>query len=80
MAQDFFAASGHDEVGKIGTETTINSGDMARILMVAIQALEKWTTELKQTKAELAVLAARVEALELQQNQLVHITAEQRDY
>jgi len=26
MAQDFFAAFGHDSVGKIGTETTINSG------------------------------------------------------
>ena len=26
MAQDFFAAFGHDGVGQIGTETTINSG------------------------------------------------------
>ena len=32
MAQDFFAAFGHDAVGQIGTETTINSGDMAGIL------------------------------------------------
>src|SRR5215813_11671770 len=29
MAQDFFAAFGHDGVGRIGTETTINSGDIA---------------------------------------------------
>src|SRR5262249_1196260 len=28
MAQDFFAAFGHDSVGQIGTETTINSGDI----------------------------------------------------
>ena len=32
MAQDFFAAFGHDGVGQIGTETTINSGDLAGIL------------------------------------------------
>jgi hypothetical protein len=28
MAQEFFAAFGHDEVGTIGTPTTINSGDI----------------------------------------------------
>ena len=39
MAQDFFASFGHDGVGRIGTETTINSGDMAGILMIAVQAL-----------------------------------------
>ena len=32
MAQDFFAAFGHDGVGQIGSETTINSGDLAGIL------------------------------------------------
>jgi hypothetical protein len=41
VAQEFFAAFGNDSVGTIGTETTINSGDMAGILMIAIQALEK---------------------------------------
>ena len=46
MAQDFFAAFGHDDVGQIGTETTINAGDMAGILMSAVQALEKRTAEL----------------------------------
>src|SRR4030095_1712563 len=40
MAQDFFAAFGHDGVGQIGTETMINSGDLAGILMIAVQALE----------------------------------------
>jgi hypothetical protein len=43
MAQDFFAAFGQDGVGQIGTETTINSGDLAGILMIAVQALEKRT-------------------------------------
>ena len=80
MAQDFFAAFGDDSVGKIGTETTINSGDMAGILMIAVQALEKRTAELKEKEAQLAALAARLEALELRQNQPLQITAEQRAY
>jgi hypothetical protein len=53
---------------------------MAGILMIAVQALEKRTAELKGTKAELAVLAARLEALELRQNQPIQLTAEQRGY
>jgi len=40
MAQDFFAAFGHDGVGSIGTDTTITSTDMDGILMIAAQALE----------------------------------------
>ena len=75
MAQDFFAAFGHDSVGQIGTETTINSGDIAGILMIAVQALEKRTAELSEAKAELAELAARLDALELRQNQPIQTTA-----
>ena len=41
MAQDFYAAFGHDAVGTIGTETTINGGDVAGILMSAVQALDQ---------------------------------------
>jgi Chaperone of endosialidase len=63
MAQDFFAAFGHDGVGQIGSETTINSGDMAGILMIAVQALEKRTAELKQKEAQLAVLQSQVKEL-----------------
>ena len=65
MAQDFFAAFGNDGVGQIGSETTINSGDMAGILMIAVQALEKRTAELKQKEAQMAVLASKVEELEV---------------
>jgi hypothetical protein len=57
VAQEFFAAFGHDGVGTNGTPTTINSGDMEGILMIAVQALEKRT-------AENAELKARIEALE----------------
>ena len=63
MAQDFFAAFGHDGIGQIGTETTINSGYLAGILMIAVQALEKRTAELKQKEAQIAVLASKVEEL-----------------
>ena len=63
MAQDFFAAFGHDGVGQIGTETTINSADLAGILMIAVQALEKRTAELKQKEAQIAVLASKVEEI-----------------
>jgi hypothetical protein len=93
MAQDFFAAFGHDGVGQIGTETTINSGDIAGILMIAVQALEKRTMELREEEARITVLessvaelkakqayfetlAARLDALEFQQNQFVRRTAE----
>jgi Chaperone of endosialidase len=76
MAQDFFVAFGHDGVGQIGSETTINSGDMAGILMIAVQALEKRTAELKQKEARIADLESRLDALELRNNHSFQITAE----
>jgi hypothetical protein len=75
MAQDFFAAFGHDGLGQIGSETTINSGDLAGILMIAVQALEKRTAELKQKQAQIAVQESRLEALELRNNHSIQITA-----
>ena len=54
MAQDFFAAFGQDDVGTIGTSTTINTSDLAGILMIAVQRLEERNVELR----------ARVERLE----------------
>jgi hypothetical protein len=73
MAQDLFAAFGHDGVGEIGSETTINSGDLAGILMIAVQALEKRTAELKQKEARIALLESRLEALELRNNHSIQI-------
>jgi trimeric autotransporter adhesin len=64
MAQDFFAAFGHDGIGQIGSATTINTGDMAGILLSAVQALATRTAELQQKEAQMAVLAAHVEALQ----------------
>ena len=65
MAQDFFAAFGNYEIGTIGTPTTINSGDLAGILMIAVQALEKQNRELK----------ARLEILEEQAKERPSVTA-----
>ena len=56
MAQDFFAAFGHDGVGTVGSETTISSSDLSGILMLAVQALEKRTTDLKSENAKLKAL------------------------
>jgi hypothetical protein len=68
-AQEFFAAFGDDGVGQIGSETTINHGDMAGILMIAVQALEKRTAELKRKEARIAVLESRLEAVESRNKQ-----------
>src|SRR5262249_23235254 len=75
LAPDFFAAFGHDGMGTIGTPTTITSGDLDGILMVASQALEKRTSahakrarkqqeEIDSLRSENADLKARLEALE----------------
>lgn len=39
MAQDFYAAFGHDGVGSIGEKTTINQADFDGVNLIAIQAL-----------------------------------------
>ncbi len=68
VAQDFFAAFGHDAVGTVGTPTTITSGDLDGILIVAVQALEKRTVqqmkEIDALRVENADLKARLVALE----------------
>ena len=60
MAQEWFAAFGHDGVGTIGNDTTLASADVDGVLCIAVQALEKRTAEqrveienLKQKNAEL---------------------------
>jgi len=47
MAQEFFAAFGHDGIGTIGTPTTLNVGDVAGIVLSAVQALEQRTAALQ---------------------------------
>ena len=67
MAQDFYEAFGHDAIGTVGTPTTINSGDMAGIMIIAIKALATENVQLKSTVAKQEAVNAeqgkRLEAL-----------------
>jgi hypothetical protein len=53
VAQDFFAAFGHDAMGTIGTPTTLNIGDVAGILWIGVQALQDRTEKLVQENLKL---------------------------
>jgi len=83
VAQDFFAAFGHDGIGTIGTPTTITSTDMDGILLAAAQALEKRTVEqkkraVKQTK-EMNVLRKEMDSLRAENAELkARLTALER--
>jgi hypothetical protein len=79
MAQDFFAAFGKDKYGTIGCDTLINQQDFLGVNFVAVQALEKRSTQLKnenrQLKEQLALLQKnqelllqRLEAIEQKKN------------
>ena len=67
MAQDFYEAFGHDAIGAAGTPTTINSGDMAGVMMIAIKALATENVQLKSAVANQEAVNAeqrkRLEAL-----------------
>ena len=67
MAQDFYEAFGHDAIGTVGTPKTINSGDMAGIMMIAIKALATENVQLKSAVAKQEAVNAeqrkRLEAL-----------------
>jgi hypothetical protein len=53
MAQEFYAAFGKDKYGTIGNDTTINQADFDGINLIAIQALEKRTSDLKNQNEKL---------------------------
>jgi hypothetical protein len=55
MAQDFYEAFGHDEMGAIGTDTTINSGDITGILMVGLKGMDE---QMQQDQRTMAAQAA----------------------
>jgi hypothetical protein len=63
MAQDFFAAFGHDEIGTIGNDTTLSSADFDGINFIAIQALEKRTCSLQKENKQLKDRISRLENL-----------------
>ena len=61
MAQDFYAAFGHDGLGQVGCDTLIYSHDFAGVTFAGVQALIK---ENEQLKRELAKTNARFDAIE----------------
>lgn len=70
MSQEFFSAFGQDELGTIGNDTTVSNTDAIGINMIAIQALEKRTTEqvlriieLEKQNAELEKRLSKMEIL-----------------
>ncbi|MFC1785536.1 tail fiber domain-containing protein [Candidatus Neomarinimicrobiota bacterium] len=74
MAQEIFHYFGKDDYGTIGNDTTLATADMDGIMMIALQALEKRTAELKEEQDnEISLLKmankqliARIEKLENQ--------------
>jgi hypothetical protein len=75
MAQDFFAAFGHDGIGQIGSPTTISTSDMAGIMMIAIKALEMRTEELKTKDARIAALEKETVELKAKQSYFETVAA-----
>jgi hypothetical protein len=79
MAQDFFNAFGHDPLGVIGNDTTVNPIDMIGVAFSAIQALEKRTEEMNELheendklKAENEAMKARIDVLAGKLEQLIN--------
>ncbi|MBO0695065.1 MAG: tail fiber domain-containing protein [Verrucomicrobia bacterium] len=62
VAQEFFAAFGHDGLGTIGTDTTINSSDLEGILTISVQALEKRSQALQAENADLSKKVGAMQA------------------
>jgi hypothetical protein len=61
MAQDFYAAFGQDELGTIGSPITVNSGDMAGVMMSAIKELANEKAALEAANAEMRAKDAHLE-------------------
>ncbi len=68
MAQEFYAAFGHDGIGTIGTDTSITTADIDGVMMIAIKQLilenEELKAENKRMISQSATLLQRLEILE----------------
>jgi len=70
MAQEWFAAFGHDGIGIIGTDTTLATADVDGVTLIAVQALEKRTAGMRETAATVLSLEARVKELQKENAEL----------
>jgi DNA helicase IV len=78
MAQDFYAAFGKDSVGEIGTPTTINSGDMAGIMMSAVKELANRNAALaEQLSKEKSENRRQIQTLSNQLNEIRNLLRNQ---
>jgi hypothetical protein len=73
MAQDFYAAFGHDGVGRIGNDTGINQADFDGVNLIAIQALYRRVQALE---ADNARLRQRAKPSRRQRSALADLQAE----
>ena len=64
MAQDFYNAFGHDDLGEIGCDTLINQQDFLGVNLIAIQALEKRTKNINELQKENMKLNSKIQLLE----------------
>jgi len=79
MAQDFYAAFGNDDLGEIGCDTMINQQDFLGVNLIAIQALEKRTAQLKnESDVRNTMLLRQIEQLEEQVKRLQQLLNEKR--
>ncbi len=74
MAQDFYKAFGHDDLGEIGCDTLINQQDFLGVNLIAIQALEKRTADLKQQlEKQIHAQQQQLDALKKQNTMLLQL-------
>ncbi len=80
VAQEFHKAFGYDGIGTVGNDTTINQSDFNGINLIAIQALEKRTSELKVENESLKTINAKLEkTIALMEERLRKLEANKKD-
>ena len=60
VAEDMFDAFGEDKYGCCASRTTINTGDMSGLLMIAVKALEKRTNMISALEYRLSLLETKI--------------------
>jgi len=68
MAQDFYAAFGHDGLGQIGCDTLIYSHDFAGVTFAGVQALVRENEQLRVETQDLRVETQNIASLLNQTN------------
>ena len=71
MAQEFYQAFGKDAYGTIGNDTTINQADFDGVNFIAIQALERRTSQLQEENTALKQTVTQLKAAVAQQQHTV---------